>query len=85
MQERSKALAVLSGPWIPVASAFCAVVERATRDARVDVHYAEARGWLREYQPYALEGSLPAELATDDDEVWAAEVERRDSAVGGSV
>lgn len=55
-QQRSKALAVLAGPWVPIAGAFCAVIERLTRTARVSEKYAVARGWLREWQPYALEG-----------------------------
>lgn len=83
MQQRSKALAVLAAPWVPAAGAFCAVVERLTRDVKVSENYAKARGWLREYQPYALEGSLPEDLAVDDVGEWAAAVVAREQSAGG--
>lgn len=86
MLQRSKCLSVLSGPWIPNASAFAACVERLTRHIKVSENYLVSHGLLRgDYTSHALEGCLPEDLRECTLSMFPNVVAKHESLVGGSI
>lgn len=83
MLQRSKALAYLYGPIIPDAFVLAALIERFTRDARVDERRIARMGLLKAYSNHALEGCVPEWLDIADDADFAKEVFQRNRAAGG--
>lgn len=59
MLQRSKQLSYLSGPIIPDCFVFNAVVERVTRDAKVDLMLMTRMGLMKEYGAYGVESCVP--------------------------
>lgn len=85
MLERSKALSVLSEPWIAEASAFCAVVERATNGVQITDSWLVSRDLCKEWSPYGTEKCLPDCLKTRSDTLWALNVCAFEVAAGGDL
>lgn len=86
MLERSKALSVLSGPWVPGASAFCAIFEFYSRFEKVGTDWLREHRKLNEWSPFGIEDCVPKWLA-ECNSVWKLqwEVARRDLVAGGIV
>lgn len=86
MLQRSKCVGYLGGPVIPDAFVFWAVVERFSRDARVDESKLLRMGLTKPYSSYGVESCVPDYLSgipMDDDELFCKTVYLRNQRAGG--